>query len=432
VIDLATAAHLQARVPYADNPYTLELVSDDKDTAAHNAFIKQFENDAQVAVFHDVGHPAAGRNCFQSHIRRFPRSQEAMATLVSRTPAVVGQHYSFPAQQGTAPTIGIISLGGTYLTSDLTHYWQSVMGLSHYPTVSCVQVDRASSAANQTIRSNDGSDENTLDAEIAGGICPGAQIVFYFGPNTNQGFYDAIATAIHDTVHSPKVLSISWGAPEAVFSSQTMRAYDQLFATARQVICVASGDSGSSDGVRDGGLHVDFPASSPNVVACGGTSLQTSTETAWSWNQTYEWGTGGGVSGLFTQPSYQQGVVSLGNHRAVPDVALNADPISGWTIYFGGHLYTNQFGGTSCVAPAMAGLIALMNLTPNGSFAFNQLLYRARTTSSTSAAFVDIVTGSNDNIKRSGFYSCGGGYDCCTGLGAVNGGLLLTALHAGV
>ena len=132
----------------------------------------------------------------------------------------------------------------TYLTTDLTYYWQTVVGMTKIPTVTYVDVDGVTNAPNQKIRSGDGSDENTLDIEIAGGLCPTSKIA-YFGPNTEKGFYDTINYAIHDTVHNPAIISVSWGAPELDFTATpTLLAYDQIFALAKQTICVATGDSG--------------------------------------------------------------------------------------------------------------------------------------------------------------------------------------------
>ena len=342
------------------------------------------------------------------------------ATSQGNTTTTMAQYYKFPIQFGVAPTIGIISLGGTYLTADLTAYWKTTLGLPQIPSVSYVDVDGVKNAPNQAIKSGDGSDENTLDLEIAGGICPGAKLVIYFGPNTEKGFYDTFNYAIHDTIHKPKLISCSWGAPEADFTpTSIMLAYDQLFASATQVICTAAGDNGASDGISDGHPHVDFPASSPHVVACGGTTIVTSSESTWSWNAKYQWGTGGGISGYFAQPSFQAGIAKYPTgsviRRALPDVSLNADPLSGWTIYYNKQLYVNQFGGTSCVAPAIAGMLGLFNSTYPLGF-----LYHAY--KSNPKGFKDITSGTNDNIaKTTGLYNAGTGYDLCTGLGSVNG-----------
>src|SRR5262249_40586324 len=133
-------------------------------------------------------------------------------------------------------------------------------------------------------------------------------------------------------------------------------------------VCCAAGDNGSSDGVGDGSVHVDFPASSPYVLACGGTRLEgtgsaISNETVW--NDGPDSSTGGGVSDFFDLPSWQAkaNVPTSANGervgRGVPDIAGNADPQTGYQVYVDGQ--HTSFGGTSAVAPLWAGLIALIN-----------------------------------------------------------------------
>jgi kumamolisin len=181
--------------------------------------------------------------------------------------------------------------------------------------------------------------EVMLDIEVVGAIAPQANIAVYFAPNTDAGFLDAITTAIHDTTNKPSVISISWGGPESSWTQQSLAAFDSAFQAAAAVgitVCVASGDNGSSDGVNDGADHVDFPGSSPHVLACGGTSLQASgnaisSESAWN-------GSGGGISSVFAAPTWQAGLqvtfTSGGTapltRRGVPDVSGNADPETGY------------------------------------------------------------------------------------------------------
>jgi subtilase family serine protease len=357
------------------------------------------------------------------------------AVSYGRTATSLGTYYNFPPQQGTTkPVIAIISLGGTYLTADLNYYWRTVCGLTVVPTVSYVAVDGVPNRPNQKIVSGDGSDENTLDIEIAGALCPTANIIVYFGVNSFQGFYNVISAAINDTVNKPNIISISWGAPEVYFSTAQLNAYNALFASAiakKITITAASGDNGSDDGVGDGKVHCDFPCSSPNVVACGGTSLKTATESVWSWTKLSQCGTGGGLSSLFLQPAYQTGVVTyptatvtaLKGKRGVPDLALNGDPASGWTIYFNGKLNVSAFGGTSCVAPAMAGLLGLMNLVYPVSF--NDSVYKL---ASNRTCFKDIISGTNSSTKDMKSYVATTGYDFCSGLGSLNGVNLLAQL----
>ena len=178
------------------------------------------------------------------------------------------------------------------------------------PTIIAVSVDHA---ANSPTGDADGPDgEVMLDIEVVGSIAHGARIAAYFAPNTDAGFLDAITTAIHDTTNDPSVLSISWGGAESTWTSQAMTAMDealQAAATMGITVCVASGDNGSSDGVTDGANHVDFPASSPHVVACGGTSLQSAKGVITSetvWNDGAQGGAGGGgFSKQFPLPAWQ-------------------------------------------------------------------------------------------------------------------------------
>ena len=107
---------------------------------------------------------------------------------------------------------------------------------------------------------------------------------------------------------------------------------------------------------------------------------------------------------------------------------MNADPLSGYTIYVAGTNYVNEFGGTSCVAPMMAGFLALIKTTFT-PLSFANVLYNLYATSAKSTCFKDITSGTNDNIKSStGIWNCGSGYDYVTGLGSINGANLATAI----
>ena len=208
-----------------------------------------------------------------------------------------------------------------------------------------------------------------LDIEVVGAVAPGAKIVVYFAPNTSQGFQDALTTAIHDTAHKPSVISISWGGAESTLDRQAMTAFDSAAQDAAALgvtICAASGDNGSSDGVTDGANHVDFPASSPHILACGGTSLQSANGAITSetvWNDGAQGGAGGGgFSNQFPLPSWQSSAKikpPAGGGRGVPDVSGDADPQTGYNVLVDGKSLV--FGGTSAVAPLWSGLIALLN-----------------------------------------------------------------------
>jgi kumamolisin len=350
----------------------------------------------------------------------------AQAQDISYNPPQVAALYNFPAgTDGTGETIGIIELGGGYKPADLTNYFKTI-GVKE-PTVTAVLVDKAK---NHPTNANSADGEVLLDIEVSGSIAPGAKIVVYFTPNTDQGFQDALTTAIHDTTHKPSVISISWGGPESTWTAQAMTAFDSAAQDAAALgvtICAASGDNGSSDGVTDGANHVDFPASSPHILACGGTSLQSANGKITSetvWNDGAQGGAGGGgYSVQFPLPAWQAAdkitpPAKLG--RGVPDVSGDADPDTGYNVLVDGQSLV--IGGTSAVAPLWSALIARLNQKLGTPVGFLQPALYALPASS--GAFHDITVGSN------GAYSAGPGWDAASGLGSPSGQNLLTALEA--
>jgi kumamolisin len=351
----------------------------------------------------------------------------AAAAATSYSPPQVAQLYRFPqGATGAGQTIALIELGGGYQQSDLDSFF-SGLGIAP-PLVTAISVDGATNQPAGDPNSADG--EVLLDIEVAGSVAPGADIAVYFGPNTTQGFLDAITTAVHDQANHPDVISISWGGAESTWTSQAMQSYDQAFQDAVALgvmVCTASGDDGSNDDQTDGQAHVDFPSSSPNVLSCGGTTLESSNGTIESevvWNDGAGNGaSGGGVSEVFPLPAYQESAnvpVSVNSGfagRGVPDVAGDADPNTGYNVVVDGQSLV--FGGTSAVAPLWAGLIALLNQQIGKSVGFlNTALYGTLS----SSGFNDIVSGNN------GAYSAGPGWDACTGWGSPEG----TALREGL
>jgi kumamolisin len=342
----------------------------------------------------------------------------------SFTPVQVAQLYQFPqGATATGQTIGIIELGGGYRTADLTAYFKGLGQTA--PKVTAVSVDEGKNSPG-TASGADG--EVMLDIEVSAAVAPGAKIVVYFAPNTDQGFIDAIGAAVHDTTNNPSVISISWGGPESSWTAQALTALDAACQSAAALgitVTVAAGDNGSTDGGT--GNNVDFPASSPHVLACGGTKLTgsgstISSEVVWNEQASNEGATGGGVSNVFPLPTWQANAkvpapsVSAGG-RGVPDVAGDADPVSGYQVRVDGQ--NMVIGGTSAVAPLWAGLIALNNQQNGKTAGFLQpQIYAAKGAS----AFNDIVSGNN------GAFSAGPGWDACTGLGSPIGSKLIALL----
>ncbi len=373
----------------------------------------------------------------QPHMRRYDATKKTLranVTPTSYTPLQVAQLYDFPpGLDGSGQCIALIELGGGYNDQDLNTYFQQ-LGIPT-PQVISVSVDGGQNSPGDP---NGADGEVALDIEVAGGVAPKARIAVYFAPNTDRGFLDAITQAIHDTKNNPSVISISWGSPEVSWTAQAMQAMDQAFQAAAGLgitVCAAAGDNGSGDGVTTDQLaHVDFPASDPFVLGCGGTRLdsannQVTSEVVWNELASNEGATGGGVSDTFDRPTWQanaQVTPSVNDQhagRGVPDVAGNADPQTGYQVNFDGQ--SMPIGGTSAVAPLWAGLIALMNQKRGQAFGYlNPFLYQNYQRLLQSKAFRDVTIGNN------GGYSAGPGWDACTGLGTPDGAQLLNALTA--
>jgi kumamolisin len=353
---------------------------------------------------------------------------QARAVAISYSPLQVAHAYEFPSgATGAGQCIGVIELGGGYNAADLTSFFSN-LGIPT-PKVTAVSVDGAENSPTGDPSGPDGEVE--LDIEVAGAVAPGAEVAAYFAPNTDQGFIDAVTTAVHDATLKPSVVSISWGGPENSWTEQARSALNstcQDASTMGVTILAASGDDGAADGSSNGTPTVDFPAASPYVLGCGGTKLTLSgasigSEQAWNELSSNEGATGGGVSEVFALPGFQQNakVPKAPNGfvgRGVPDVAGDADPETGYNVVVDGQ--QTVIGGTSAVAPLWAGLLALINQSLGSNVGYvNPLLYAAKA----EATFHDITKGSN------GDYSAGPGWDACTGLGTPDGAALMTALR---
>lgn len=364
---------------------------------------------------------------------------------LSYTPPQVGQLYNFPpGLDGTGQCIGIIEFGGGFIQADLDAYFQQ-LGLPT-PTVTAVPVDHVGNQPTPPDETGDTPDgEVMLDIEVAGAIAPKAKIVVYFAPFTERGWVDVLTTAIHDTVNKPSVISISWGWPEGndLWTPQAIKAVNDTLKEAAAMgitICCASGDDGSADELTDGRAHVDFPAASPYILSCGGTTLRAAqgvinSEVVWNNGPRDARGgaSGGGVSEVFPLPTWQanahipKAINTRRRGRGVPDVSGDADPNTGYRIRVRGQ--NGVIGGTSAVAPLWAGLLARINQRLGQPVGYlNPLIYNRL---SASGSFRDIVFGSNDPTGHIGGYTARPGWDPCTGWGSPNGAVLLNALSAG-
>lgn len=344
---------------------------------------------------------------------------------------------------GGGQTVALLELERNS-TSDISAY-QSCYGTD--ATVNYIKEDGGATGTRS------GSGEAALDIEDVIGLAPDATIDVYQAPNTNAGLLDDYTAIVESGAN---VVSTSWGECEAAEAGTDLASSEAtLFeeaATQGQSVFAAAGDSGSEDCADQTGsdsLAVDDPASQPYVTGVGGTSLPTlgppPTQTVWS-DQCSDGpcGGGGGVSTAWPMPSYQldapsslnvissessgsQCGAAVGSYcREVPDVSADADPGTGYLIYYAGSW--GGIGGTSAAAPLWAAFIALVNASSycagsDVGFA-NAALYKAAATDY-AADFDDITSGNNDITQTNGgLYPAGAGYDMASGLGTPVGSAL--------
>jgi kumamolisin len=334
--------------------------------------------------------------------------------------------YGFPSNlTGAGQTIALIELGGGYNPTQVAGFFRRLG--RPVPSITSVSVDGAKNTPNP----NGADSEVQLDIETAGGVAPGAQLVVYFCPNTNKGFLDGIASAVHDQVHHISVISISWGSPEPAWTPAAMQAMDSAFqeAAGRHItVLAASGDSGPSDGLGNNVLAVDFPASSPWVTAVGGTHLHASAsaiEGESIWDDGANGGSSGrGVSAIFARPSWQASIkapkTSEGfSGRALPDVVANASPSTGYITEVDGR--SMVVGGTAATTPLWAGFIALLNQGIGHNVGFlNEKLY---TTVGPGGALRSVAQNATSPAPTTS------GWSPLSGWGSPNGEKLLVALR---
>jgi kumamolisin len=383
-------------------------------------------------------------------------------------PSQLAEAYDFPPGDGSGEVIGIFEFGGGLRQRDLKQFCDDV-GIS-VPKVKVVSVDDTPQDPNDP---QEVSGEVMLDVEVIAGASPGATQVIYFGsPRFDEmAWMDILGAAIHDAVNRPFILSISYSLNEddQFFQEGTPAHISDVFQEAAMMgitVCVSSGDDGSaaeSDSedapdALDGMAHVGFPASSPYVLAVGGTDIRFNqgsvTEVTWkqgNGRRPFPGGTGtggatgGGVSSKFAPPSFQSAIaiasVDAGADagRVVPDVAAHAAnngvDVGYYSVFKGSG---GPVGGTSGATPLWAALIARINAVlvrekgPGKRAGYlTPVLYQTGADGQPigSVACKDIVTGNNISAAVGG-YRAGRGYDAVTGWGSPIGSKLLDALRS--
>jgi kumamolisin len=359
------------------------------------------------------------------------KSLNASPSVSDNTIDTIMQNYAFPESlDGAGQCIGILEFGGALFDDDAAKYFQ-------YRGKPKPDISFKNAGAVYTPNIDLQADQEVaLDVEVAGSLAPKAKIRVYSAPNTEKGWIDAVSAAIHDAVDEPSVIAISWGSAEGLWEQDKQDALTELFLDAvwfGVTVCIASGDDGWAIDSQ-GFATVNFPASHPLVLACGGTQFCEQDEVVW--NERGRGSTGGGISDIMTRAFWQPSItfpppVPPKTHptqdgRLLPDVAGLASCC--YCIYVD-CAFTTGIGGTSAVPPIWAALIARFNQYlsdlsfPRLGF-FLPLLYGS---TRIQATFNDITSGNNDPNGCQGYRS-GQNWDACTGWGSPNGNKLLIEL----
>ena len=367
------------------------------------------------------------------------------------TPEDVAAWYDFPPGTGEGGHVGVLAfsgqLGGTdqlvtggYDKEALDTFFGRELGLSPLPSIAAHRIRGPGNWPGDGSDPSDFTDEVMLDLSVVGALAPGARITVYFSEPTEQGFVDALHHVV-EQYDLPDVLLVCYGSPEdgGVGTSWTRAAMEQsdeaLAAAALRgmtVVC-SCGDNGAAGAPLSTRVHADFPAASPWVLGCGGTSADRSDQAAEPetvWND----GTGasgGGVSAVVPRPGWQSTAdvpapVDAWRRpgwegRGVPDVAAIADPATGVAVV-DAQGNTVSAGGTSVSAPIWAALLLRCGEQANGRLGLvTPAIYASRT------GLRDVAVGDNG-----AYAAVRGAWDPCTGWGVPDGRAFRDALLRGV
>ena len=361
-----------------------------------------------------------------------PPGQAEPKKATGYLPNEVADAYEFPkGTSGQGQGVGIIQLGGGVDLANEAAYYKN-HGLKQ-PDIKVISVNGAKTNAGR----EPGADgEVSLDSQVIGAVAPNAKQALIFAPNSDRGFIDAVtrATFPEKGENPNQAISISWGAPMESWTDQGKRGMNLAFKKAALKgisVFAASGDDGARDASPSRTFQVDYPAADPYVTGTGGTRLtiqngKIASEVAW--NNGEGRGAGGGGISPDAVPDFQKGLKMPDNAnktgipgRGVPDVAGNADPVTGYRIRVGGS--ESIIGGTSAVSPLYAALSLRLNegLGNGKQVGFmNPFLYQ-RGMAGNAPFFNDITSGHNNG------YSTGPTWDAVTGWGSLNGEKLLAA-----
>jgi kumamolisin len=347
------------------------------------------------------------------------------------TPPQIATAYNIPASTGAGTKVGVISLGGGWLQSDLNSSMTDLGLTLNTPTQVLLDGATGTFSGNYFTYAGIASVENTLELYCVAAMVPDADITIYIGINSFQSFANCINAAVNDNCD---VITISWGASEYYVRGDPLSSALANAAAKGISVFVASGDFGSSSNEPSAYISAGYPASNLNVVGVGGTYLVLGAGNV-RVSESASTSSGGGISSRFSLPNYQQGLTYQtysrdGNltgpvtplpRRGVPDIAA---PMERYVMYFNGAITTVR--GTSAGTPVLAGMIArFTELNGSRPITLKPTFY------ANPSAFYNLTTGNNASYPTNSGYMVTPGWDPVTGLGAPNGEQLYTALTSG-
>ena len=331
--------------------------------------------------------------------------------------------------RGAGQCIAIVEPAGGYRPDDVAKACDA-MKLA-LPRIEDVNVGKGRNSPGGNAKADT---EVALDIQVVAGVAPEARIVVYFTELSEPGLVAGVSRAVHGTPR-PHVVIITWGEPETSWPRDSLQGLEAVLQDAKRLgitVVATAGDDLASERMGTGKVYVNYPASSPYVLGCGGTqmTLDAAGKTILDevvWNDGGVRGTGGGISAEYNVPAFQTGAglpMSLNDGkpgRGVPDVAAAAAPINGYRTFVNGNELVAS--GTSAVAPLWGAFIALLNAERGATLGFiNDRLYQMPN------LLKPITSGDNVDLLSGLGYPAGPGWNACTGLGTPNGAAIIAAL----
>ena len=347
-------------------------------------------------------------------------------------PSEIARLYGLAAaSRGAGQLVAIVEPAGGYKPDDIA----KACAAMKIPVPQIVDIDVGNGRNSPGINPKADA-EVALDIQVVAGVAPEARIIIYFTELSEPGLVAGVSRAVH-CPQRPNIIIITWGEPEASWPAESRLGLDPVLQDAVRLgitVLATAGDDLAWEHVSVGKVCVNYPASSPYVLGCGGTQISLNPDRSAIvdevvWNERRLRGTGGGISEQYVVPAFQTGMTLPGSlndgkpGRGVPDVAAAAASTNGYRIFVNGAELVAS--GTSAVAPLWGAFIALLNAERGEALGFvNDRFYQA------SNLLRPIISGDNKDAVSGLGYSAAPGWNACTGLGSPNGAAIIAALTA--